>query len=224
MCYSCLKYAQYSRLCSPGWLSRCRLHNWPYTLHQGVHVTRREYRKISATRQCGSIGTGGCHAFMQRCVSASRCASCPAKGEPTRPVARLATVAERPSAMRRQAHGWAMGYAAPQPLTCPDAQGPDVPEGHKGFAVVWARRGPYPAGCSTRARTQRTAPSPGRPSPRLDTRRGGGEPVPRLRRPPRGGRTGRRPPRHSTSARSEGGHTPGEAERWRKGAGSRFLG
>ena len=47
-------------------------------------MTRREYRKISATRQCGSIGTGGCNAFMKRWVSSSRCASCPAKGAPAR--------------------------------------------------------------------------------------------------------------------------------------------
>jgi hypothetical protein len=37
-----LKYAQYSRPCSPGRLSRCRFHNRPYNLHQGVHVTRRK--------------------------------------------------------------------------------------------------------------------------------------------------------------------------------------
>jgi hypothetical protein len=41
-------------------------------------------RKNSATRQCGSIGTGGCDAFMKLCVSSSRCESCPAKGEPAR--------------------------------------------------------------------------------------------------------------------------------------------
>src|SRR5215471_8932343 len=47
-------------------------------LHRGVD------RKNSATRQCGSIGTGGCNAFMKLCVSSSRCESCPAKGEPAR--------------------------------------------------------------------------------------------------------------------------------------------
>src|SRR3989454_7762636 len=47
---------------------------------------------------------------------------------------------------------------------------------------IWARRGPYPAGCSTLARTKRTAQEPGRPSPFLDTCRLGGEPVTRLRR------------------------------------------
>ena len=39
---------------------------------------------IGATRQCGSIGTGGCNASMKLCVSSSRCESCPAKGEPAR--------------------------------------------------------------------------------------------------------------------------------------------
>ena len=43
-----------------------------------------EDRKFSATRQCGSIGTGGCNASMKLCVSSSRCESCPAKGEPAR--------------------------------------------------------------------------------------------------------------------------------------------
>src|SRR5262245_49490298 len=33
-------------------------------------------------------------------------------------------------ARRRPAHGWAMGPAAPQPLTFPEAQGPVFPEGH----------------------------------------------------------------------------------------------
>ena len=33
-------------------------------------------------------------------------------------------------AMRRQANVWAMGHAAPQPLTFPDAQGPVLPEGN----------------------------------------------------------------------------------------------
>jgi hypothetical protein len=35
-----------------------------------------------------------------------------------------------PPAMRRQANVWAMGPAAPQPLTFPEAQGPVVPEGN----------------------------------------------------------------------------------------------
>src|SRR4029434_10850398 len=68
------------------------------------------------------------------------------------------------SAMRRQANVWAMGHAAPQPLTFPEAQGPDLPEGNNGFSVWWARSGPYPAGCSAIARTTRMDPYPGRPS------------------------------------------------------------
>jgi hypothetical protein len=35
-----------------------------------------------------------------------------------------------PPAMRRQANVWAMGHAAPKPLTFPDAQGPVLPEGN----------------------------------------------------------------------------------------------
>src|SRR5262249_11858192 len=42
VCHSSLKYVQYLRPCSPGRLSRCRFHNRPYNLHQGVHVTRRK--------------------------------------------------------------------------------------------------------------------------------------------------------------------------------------
>src|SRR5690348_5385477 len=86
------------------------------------------------------------------------------------------------SAMRRQANVWAMGHAAPKPITFPGAQGPDLPEGNNGFSGLWARSGPYPAGCSTMARTKRMAPEPGRPSPLLDTFRSCGEPVTRLRR------------------------------------------
>src|SRR5215831_17181437 len=53
--------------------------------------------------------------------------------------------------------------------------------------VVWARRGVSPAGCSTMARTKRTAQAPGRPSPLLDPSRSCGEPVTRLRRTTRWG-------------------------------------
>jgi len=64
---------------------------------------------------------------------------------------------EMASAMRRQANVWAMGHAAPKPITFPDAQGAELPEGHNSLSVRWARRGTYPAGCSTMARTQRMA-------------------------------------------------------------------
>src|SRR5215510_16268552 len=42
LCHSCLKYAQYLRLYRLGRLSRGRLHNRPYNLHQGIHVTQRK--------------------------------------------------------------------------------------------------------------------------------------------------------------------------------------
>jgi hypothetical protein len=32
--------------------------------------------------------------------------------------------------MRRRAHVWAMGHAAPKPLVFPEAEGPGVPEGN----------------------------------------------------------------------------------------------
>jgi len=112
---------------------------------------------------------------------------------PPKPVASLATVPEMASAMRRYANVRAMGHAAPKPITFPDAQGAELLEGNNGLSVQWARRGPYPAGCSTMARTKRTAQAPGRPSPLLDPSRSCGEPVTRLRRTTRGGRTCRRP-------------------------------
>jgi len=51
---------------------------------QGGPLTARVDRKISATRQCGSIGTGGHKASMKCCLSSSGCKSRPAKGEPAR--------------------------------------------------------------------------------------------------------------------------------------------
>ena len=62
------------------------------------------------------------------------------------------------SAMRRHANVWAMGHAAPKPILFPDAQGAELLEGHNALCATWARRGAYPAGCSTMARTKRTAP------------------------------------------------------------------
>ena len=96
------------------------------------------------------------------------------------------------SAMRRYANVRAMGHAAPKPITFPDAQGAELLEGYNGLSVQRARRGPYPAGCSTMARTKRTAQAPGRPSPLLDPSRSCGEPVTHLRRTTRCGRTCRR--------------------------------
>jgi len=101
---------------------------------------------------------------------------------PPGPVASLAPVPEMASAMRRHANVRAMGHAAPKPIIFPDAQGAELPEGHNSLSVRWARRGLYPAGYSTMARTKRTAQAPGRPSPLLDPSRSCGEPVTRLRR------------------------------------------
>ena len=41
-------------------------------------------RHSSATRPCGSLGIGGCDAFMKFCLSSSGCETRPAKGEPAR--------------------------------------------------------------------------------------------------------------------------------------------
>jgi len=65
---------------------------------------------------------------------------------PPEPVASLATGPEMASAMRRQANVRAMGHAAPQPISIPDAQGPDLPEGNNGFSVLWARSGAISGG------------------------------------------------------------------------------
>src|SRR5215831_2751932 len=124
-------------------------------------------------------------------------------------------------AKRRHANVWAMGHAAPKPTVFPEAQGAELPEGHNDPCANRARRGTSPAGCSTMARTKRTAQTPGRPSPLLDLSRSGGEPATRLRRTARCGRTCRRPKGHRTSARIEVGHRQGEPELWSKEAGSR---
>jgi hypothetical protein len=63
LCHGGLKYAQYSRPCSPGRLSRCRFHNRPYNLHQGVHVTRRKICVLFFLSVRGSLdyrATGVC--------------------------------------------------------------------------------------------------------------------------------------------------------------------
>jgi hypothetical protein len=107
----------------------------------------------------------------------------------------LATILEIWSARRRRAHMWAMGHAAPKPIVFPEAAGPDLPEGNNTplQTCLLGEAGGAPAGCATMARMKRTVPSPGRPSPLLDISRSSGEPVPRLRRTARCGRTGRRP-------------------------------
>ena len=148
------------------------------TLERAARAARpRADRKFSATRQCGSKGS-------EETITSGNFVGRPAGAKPARPrvsppepVASLATIPEMGSAMRRHANVWAMGHAAPKPLTFPDAQGAELPEGSNGLSVRWARSGPYPAGCSTMARTKRTAQAPGRPSPLLDPFRPRGEPV-----------------------------------------------
>jgi hypothetical protein len=86
---------------------------------------------------------------------------------------------------------------------------------------VWGRRGRYPAGCSTMARTQRTVPYPGRPSPRLDASRSGGEPGTRLRRTARMRAHGSSAQGAQHKRPHRGKPRQGEPERWPTGAGSR---
>ena len=113
-----------------------------------------------------------------------------AKGEPTQPVASLATVAVTSPAKRRHASVWAVGNAASKIATIPDAEGARKPEGDEGLSVIWARAGFYPAGCTTTARTKEDDPvtwealilprkvpvqrRPGDHSPRLGTSAGAG--------------------------------------------------
>src|SRR5919197_736402 len=91
---------------------------------------RREYRKISATRQCGSKG-------KEDAITSGNFVCRPAGAKPARPrvsppepVGRLATIPEMWSAMRSRANMWAMGHAAPKPIVFPEAEGPVVPEGN----------------------------------------------------------------------------------------------
>ena len=119
---------------------------------------------------------------MKRRASSSGCESRPVKGEPAR-------AGSKPGAVRGNTFGDASageragrGTAAPKPLLpgCRagwiSSKAITVPGAH------WARGGLYLAAGSTTAGTKRTVPSPGRPSPLLDTPRLGGEPVTRLRR------------------------------------------
>src|SRR5262249_4013028 len=124
-------------------------------------------------------------------------------------------------AKRRHASVWAMGYAAPKPITFPDAQGAEIPEGSNDLSVRGARRGTYPAGCSTMARTKRMAQAPGRPSPLLDLSRLCGEPVSCLRRTTRSQAHVSSATRHRTSACIEVSRWQGEPEPWLMGAGRR---
>ena len=71
LCHSCLKYAQYLRLCSPGRLSRCRFHNRPYNLHLGVHVTRRKKCALFFLSVALTRGDGGNTSILMRMCSKS---------------------------------------------------------------------------------------------------------------------------------------------------------
>ena len=158
---------------------------------------------------------------MKLCLLSSGCKARPAKGEPAQagsePGAGLRNGAGEAEARERVGHG----PCGPETYHFPDAQGAELLEGYNDLSGRWARRGPYPAGCSTMARTKRTAQAPGRPSPLLDTSRLCGEPVSRLRRTTRLQAHVSSATRHRTSACIEVGHWQGEPEPWLMGAGSR---
>ena len=67
---------------------------------------------------------------MKCCLSSSGCKTRPAKGEPARPVASLATVADMPAAMRRQANVRAVGLR-PRNVCFPDAERSGIPRRHQ---------------------------------------------------------------------------------------------
>jgi hypothetical protein len=152
---------------------------------------------------------------------------------PPEPGASLAPVVETRPARRRQAHVRAVGLRPRNLSSCRMPRERDVIEGHNAPGEKRARRGASPAGCSTRARTQRTVQEPGRPSPLLDTCRSRGAPVTRLRRT-----TGRRvhvssaqraqnthphrgrPPARGTGAGADGGReSEGGIGAWTSGNG-----
>jgi len=133
--------------------------------------SRRTRRRKSATRHCWSKGIGGCDDSMKLRLSSSGCETRPAKGSPPEPVASLATVAATRPAKRRHASVWAVGFAASKTMS---SRMPRVLFHLKATTTSpsrWARRGSYPAGCSTTARRKRTAQEPGRPSLLLENNR-----------------------------------------------------
>jgi hypothetical protein len=102
---------------------------------------------------------------------------------PPEPVARLVPFVETRAARRRQASGRAVGRRPRNLSTVRRPRVLDCIAGNNGpVRRVGAKGGVAGGVVSTSARTQRTVPYPGRPSPRLDTPRFGGEPVTRLRR------------------------------------------
>ena len=124
------------------------------------NMTHGGTRNPTRNRKSGSghsPPTGACTLVLSRQTR-------PAKGSPPEPVASLATVAATRPAKRRHASVWAVGFAASKTMS---SRMPRVLFHLKATTTSpsrWARRGSYPAGCSTTARRKRTAQEPGRPS------------------------------------------------------------
>jgi hypothetical protein len=105
----------------------------------GLESTKRLFPKIlledknfSATRPCGSKGTGRCDATMKRRLSSSGCESRPAKGEPARagrsPCDGVSNAIGDAEAGERAGRG----NAAPNPLGFPDAERAGIRAGNNG--------------------------------------------------------------------------------------------
>jgi hypothetical protein len=86
-----------------------------------IHQARRgqgreEDRKFSATRPCGSKGTGRCDTTTKLRASSSGCKSCPARGEPARAGSKPGAVRGNTVCDAEACERAGRGTAAPKPL------------------------------------------------------------------------------------------------------------
>ena len=126
------------------------------------------------------------------------------------------------SAMRRHANVRAMGHAAPKPITFPDAQGAELPEGHNSLSVQVGEERPVSGGVFDHGTYEEDGPGTWEAlaSPRLiPVLRRAGDPSPT--HDTLGERTCRRPQGTEQALRIEVGHRQGEPEPWPTEAGSR---
>jgi hypothetical protein len=186
-----------------------------------------EAGRIGYSVRPGPVGRRGLvDAMLPRNFSHRRAGAKPARPRvsPPEPGASLAPFLETGAAKRRHANVWATGmrprnlsaFRMPRVLKylkatmtpCEDVLGQGGSRIRRGGRPWHARK--------------RTVPSPGRPSPLLDTPRCYGEPVIHLRRTTRCGRLCRRPFFLAQNTRPHRGRPQqGEPERWPKEAGSR---
>ena len=112
--------------------------------------------------------------------SSSGCEPRPAKGEPTQPVASLATDAVTRPAMRRRASVWAVGNAATKTMSSRVPRALRVPKA-TALSLQQGEGRVHPAGRTTTARSKRTVQTPGRSAFLLGNVRSNGDPVNPLR-------------------------------------------